>query len=287
MNIAFIGLGIMGSRMASNLIKSGRRLNVYNRTKSKANGLGSNALVKDTPADAVKDAGVVFTMLSTPQAVKETALGENGFLNAMESGSIWVDSSTVNPSFTKLMAEEAKKRNVRFIDAPVAGSKIPAENAQLVFFAGGDKKDVDEVMHLLEVMGKKVVYTGANGTGASMKMIANTLLGQCMLAFAEAVLFGEALGFDKNFLFENLTSLPVTAPFCAAKTEKIDKEDFSPEFPLQWMQKDLELASETAYECNTALPSLSNTKELYALAKRQGMAEMDISAIYKFLKKSE
>lgn len=285
MNIAFIGLGIMGGRMAANLIKTGNIINVYNRTKSKAKELGKNASAKNSPAEAVKNADVVFTMLSTPQVVKDMALGKKGFLNAMEFGSIWVDSSTVNPAFTKQMADEAKKKHVRFVDAPVSGSKMPAEKAQLVFFAGGDKKDVDEVRPLLELMGKKVIFTGANGTGASMKMIVNAILAQSMLSFAEAVLFGEALGFDKQFLFENLISLPVTAPFCALKTEKIDKEEFSPEFPLQWMQKDLELASETAYEYGAALPSLSLTKELFALAKRQGMGEMDLSAIYKFLKK--
>jgi 3-hydroxyisobutyrate dehydrogenase/glyoxylate/succinic semialdehyde reductase len=249
--------------------------------------LGENALAKDSPADAAKDADVLITMLSTPAVVKETALGGKGFLDSMRKGSLWIDVSTVNPSFSKSMAEEAKKRNIRFIDAPVAGSKIPAENALLVFFAGGDKKDVDEVTPLLETMGKKVVYSGEHGKGASMKMIVNSLLANAMIAFSEAVILGESIGFGKQFLFDTLTALPVTAPFCASKTAKMDKEDFSPEFPLQWMQKDLELASITAYEHGAALPLLSASKEIYALAKRQGMAELDMSAVYKFLKKRE
>jgi 3-hydroxyisobutyrate dehydrogenase-like beta-hydroxyacid dehydrogenase len=287
MNISFIGLGIMGSRMAANLIKHGNKISVYNRTKSKIDELGENAVAKDTPAEAVNEADVLITMLSTPAVVKKTALGESGFLNAMKKGALWIDSSTVNPSFSKSMAEEAKKRNVRFIDAPVAGSKIPAENAQLVFFAGGDKKDVEEVTPLLKTMGKMVIYSGENGSGAGMKMLVNMLLANSMIAFSEAVILGESIGFDKQFLFKTLMALPVTAPFCASKTAKMDKEDFSPEFPLQWMQKDLELASETAYECGAALPQLSTAKEIYALAKRQGMAELDMSAVYKFLKKKE
>jgi glyoxylate/succinic semialdehyde reductase len=157
MNIAFIGLGIMGSRMAANLIKSGNKLNIYNRTKGKVKELGNNAIAKDTPAKAVKDVYVVFTMLSTPRVVEDIALGKNGFLNAMEFGTIWVDSSTVNPAFSKRMSEEAKKRHVRFIDAPVSGSKIPAEKGQLIFFTGGDRKDIDEVIPILEVMGRKII----------------------------------------------------------------------------------------------------------------------------------
>lgn len=287
MNISFIGLGIMGSRMAANLIKHGNKISVYNRTKSKIKALGVNAVPKDSPAGAGKDADILITMLSTPAVVKETASGKHGFLNSMKKGSLWIDVSTVNPSFSILMADEAKKRNIRFIDAPVAGSKIPAENGQLLFFAGGDKKDVEEVTPLLETMGKKVVYSGEHGKGTAMKMIVNSLLAHAMIAFSEAVILGESIGFEKQFLFDTLTALPVTAPFCASKTAKMDKEDFSPEFPLQWMHKDLELASVTAYEHGAALPLLSASKEIYALAKRHGMAELDMSAVYKFLKKKE
>ena len=133
MKIGFIGLGIMGSRMAANLEKHRHLLVLYNRTRAKAEELvGLCAVVADSPAEAAKKVRVLFTMLAHPDAVEEAALGENGFLDDLQPGSIWVDCSSVNPSFSKRMAAEAKRRNVRFVDAPVTGSAptVPRREAR-------------------------------------------------------------------------------------------------------------------------------------------------------------
>jgi 3-hydroxyisobutyrate dehydrogenase/glyoxylate/succinic semialdehyde reductase len=283
MKIGFIGLGMMGSRMAANLQKKGHELIVYNRTKDKAKPLlDQGAAWAETPADVGKRVTVLFTMLSKPDAVAEVALlGKHSFLETILPNSLWVDCSTVNPSFSKLMAGEAKERKVRFLDAPVGGSKGPAEQAQLLFFVGGDKADVDAVRPMLDCMGKAVFHMGGNGMGSAMKMVNNIMLGHAMTAFSEALAFGESLGITKQALFDTLAASPVMAPLLNFKRQKFEKGDFSVEFPLQWMHKDLHLAMETAFETGVALPTTSVVKEVYALAMREGMAEQDFMAVYK------
>lgn len=289
MKIGFIGMGIMGSRMAANLLKKGHELVIYNRTKDKAKPLlDQGAGWADTPAELGKRTSTIITMLSKPEAVAEVALlGKDSFLENMAPNSFWVDCSTVNPSFSRLMAEEAASRKVRFLDAPVAGSKIPAENAQLLFYVGGDKKDVDALQPVLECMGKAVMHMGGHGMGSAMKMVNNIILGQAMVAFSEALVFGESMGLSKQTIFDTLASSPVTAPFLMLKRKKFEEGDFSVEFPLQWMHKDLHLAMDTAFETHAALPATNVVKEIYAMAVREGLAEKDFAAVFEVVNRKK
>jgi 3-hydroxyisobutyrate dehydrogenase-like beta-hydroxyacid dehydrogenase len=285
MKIGFIGLGIMGSRMAENLGKKGHELVVYNRTKQKAGPLiAAGAVWAPSPADVARQVTVIFTMLSKPDAVAETALiGKNAFLNYLADKSLWIDCSTVNPSFSRLMAIEAKQRKIRFLDAPVAGTKGPAEQAQLVFYVGGEKADVDEARPLLEAMGRAVHHVGGHGMGTAMKMVNNLIVAQAMVAFSEAVTLGEALGMSKDLLFDTLLGSPVAAPFLSMKRGKLESGNYEAEFPLQWMHKDTQLITETAYETGVAMPAANIVKEIYALAVRKGLGEQDFSAVYDLL----
>jgi glyoxylate/succinic semialdehyde reductase len=285
MKIGFIGLGIMGSRMAANLAKKGHDLVIYNRTKEKAETLiQSGAVWAPTPADVAKQVTVMFTMLAKPDAVAETALlGKKGFLNHLKEKSLWIDCSTVNPSFSRLMADEARQRKVRFIDAPVGGSKGPAEQGQLLFFVGGETADIEQARPYLEAMGKAVIHVGGHGMGSSMKMVNNLILAQAMVAFSEAIVLGQSLGIPKDKLFSTILNSPVCAPFLTMKKEKIESGTFDVEFPLQWMHKDLQLAVDTAYEEGVAMPAANLVKELYALAVRKGIGDRDFSAIYNIL----
>ena len=286
--IGFIGLGIMGSRMCKNLIKAGWPVIVWNRTREKTKPLSEiGAEVADSPSALASKADIIITMLSTPEAVEEVALGKTGFLHNMKKGSIWINMSTVNPSFTYRIAKEASNGGVRFVDAPVLGSKGAAENAKLVILVGADKKDFEEVKPILETMGEKIINVGEPGKASAFKVVANLMLGHAMLAFAEAVALGESLGLDREFLLNTLTNLPVAAPFLSRKKEKISKMDFSVEFPLELMYKDLHLAAITAYENGLSLPSTNIVKEAYALAKKMGMGREDFSAIYKLIKGRE
>jgi 3-hydroxyisobutyrate dehydrogenase/glyoxylate/succinic semialdehyde reductase len=201
----------------------------------------------------------------------------------MSEGTIWVDSSTVNPSFARRMAQAAKDAGVHYLNAPVAGTKGPAENAQLLFLVGGDQKDLETCRPLLEAMGKQVIYAGPAGSGSALKMVYNLLLGMSMLAYSEALLLGESLGLERNLIFDALQGSAVAAPSATSKRKKIEAQDYSADFPLQWMQKDLQLVSQSAYEVGVALPATNVGKEIYMLAARYGHAQEDMSAIYQFL----
>ena len=284
MRIGFIGLGIMGSRMAANLEKQGHLLVVFNRTPAKAEPLlGRCGRFADSPAKVAEQVDVLFTMLAHPDAVEEAALAADGFLNHLRPDALWVDCSSVNPSFSEKMAAEAARRQVHFVDAPVTGSAPVAERAKLVFWVGANLADLEKIRPLLLCMGNKIVHTGGNGTGTSMKMVINLLLGTGMAAFAEAMALGEGLGLSSKLLFDSLLGTPVVAPFLAAKRDKIDQRNYEAEFPLRWMQKDMHLASISAYESGVAMPLSNVAKEIYRLAMRDGHAGEDFSAIYDYL----
>ncbi|MFZ0452192.1 MAG: NAD(P)-dependent oxidoreductase [Ignavibacteriaceae bacterium] len=286
MKVGFIGLGLMGSRMAENLLKGGYELIVYNRTKEKAEPIvKKGASLAGSFKEAGENADILFTMLSNPEAVKEAAVGKNGFLESLKENSLWIDLSTVNPSFSIEMNEKAGEKNIRFLDAPVAGTVGPAERGELIILVGGDENDLNEAKPLLEKMGKKIIHLGKNGMGTSMKMVINLMLANSMVAFAEAITLGESLGFSKDALFNTLIGGPVTAPFLASKKEKIQKDDFSTEFPLEHMQKDLQLVDITAFENKISLPLSNIAKEIYGLAIKNGLGEKDFSAVYEFLKR--
>lgn len=282
MKLGFIGLGIMGSRMAGNLLKADYEVLIHNRTPEKAAPLVEKGAVwSDTPAGVGQQVQVLFTMLGNPDAVYHSAAGENGFLPALQPGTLWVDCSTVNPSFSCQMASLALERGVRFLDAPVTGSLKPAELGQLTFLIGGEKDDVEACQPFFSLMGSKVIHVGGHGMGSSLKMVANQMLGVTMAAFSEALHLGQALGIPPDILFNTFPSMPVNAPFLAAKKEKITAGDFSAEFPLKWLQKDLHLLTLTAQENGVAVPVAGLCKEIYQLAICSGMGEEDFSAIFK------
>ncbi len=284
MKIGFIGLGIMGSRMADNIARTGFTLHIYNRTNSKTEELAyDNVIVKKSPAMVASESDIVFTMLSTPDAVQEVVLSEDGLISGMSKGKVWVDCSTVNPSFSKQMAELCDSFGFNFLDAPVAGSLIPAEKGELVFLVGGKKGVVKYCDPLFKIMGKKTIHVGENGMGSALKLVNNQIMGISMYGFVEGLLLGESLGIEKEKIFDILNGSPIAAPMIQLKKDKIQSKDYSPEFPLQWLQKDLHLATDTAYENNVALPATNVIKEIFALAKMAGLGEQDFTAIYPFL----
>ena len=285
MKIGFIGLGIMGSRMAANLQKGGHSLVVFNRTREKVEPLlVQGARWADSPAALAPQVDIVFTMLAHPAVVEDAALGLDGFLSRMAAGQIWIDCSTVNPSFSRKMAAEANRHGMRFLDAPVSGSKGIAASAKLTFLVGGDASDLENYRPLFECMGSKIIHCGGPGMGTSLKIVMNQLLGMAMAAFAEGLVLGESLGLSREILFEALLGGPAAAPFLAVKRERIEKGDYeNADFPLQWLQKDLHLAAVSANETGVAMPVANAAKEIYRLAIRGGHGEKDFSAIYDYL----
>lgn len=286
MKITFIGLGIMGSRMATNLLKNGVEVTVYNRSKEAVSALlEKGAKTAATANEAAQDADIVFSMLSTPEVIDYVFLSEDGVLSAMKKASIWVDCSTVNPSFSLKSKQVAEKYGIRFMDAPVAGTKPQAENAQLAFFVGANESLLKDVEPYLNFMGAKVINIGEAGKGASFKMLVNIMLAQSMVIFSEAVLLGEKMGISKEFLLNVIPNLVVAAPFTKFKAEMVKEDNYEVQFPLEWMYKDLHLASVTAYELNQPLYLANMAKELFAEANKNGMGRLDFAAIHQYLEK--
>lgn len=284
MKIGFIGLGLMGSRMATNIQKNGYELVVYNRSWQKMEKfVQEGAVAGQSPAELAEKVDVLFTMLSSPSIVEKMAIGEKGFLSSIKTNSIWIDCSTVNPSFSRKMADMAGSLGVRFIDAPAAGSIGPAQRGELTFFVGGSLNDLKSVENLLLCMSKKIVHVGENGMGSSMKMVNNTLLGLSMISFCEALALGEEMGITKEMLLDTLLEAPVTAPYLSTKREKFEKNSFDPEFSLKMINKDFHLVAQTAFEKGIAMPTTNAAKEIYSLCQRLGLGEEDFSAIYKLL----
>jgi 3-hydroxyisobutyrate dehydrogenase/glyoxylate/succinic semialdehyde reductase len=285
MTIGFIGLGIMGGGMAANLLNKGYQLVVHNRTPTKAEALiAAGATWAETPAELARQSDAVITMLAHPEAVSEAAGGEDGFLDQMQPGSLWIDSSTVNPSFTREMAAYAQELGLRFVDAPVTGSKAAAAAGALRFLVGAEPEDLALARPLLEAMGAQIVHVGGVGMGSAAKIVNNLVLAEMMAAFAEGLVLGEALGIERRRLLDLLIEGPGGAPIFRLKRARLEAGDFGhADFPLRWMQKDVHLAALTAYESGVALPVGNTTKETLALAMRYGLGDEDFSAIYQFL----
>lgn len=280
--VSLIGLGIMGSRMANNLLKHGVSLTVYNRSSEPVRELEkAGARAADSYADAVAEADIVISMLARPEVVREVIL--DGCLANMKKGALWIDCSTVNPSFSAASARKAAQNNINFLEAPVAGTLPQAENAELVFFVGGPEDQFRAVAPMLQFMGKKVLHIGGTSQGSAFKMLVNALLAQSMAAFSETLLLGEKMGLDRDFLLNVLPTLPVSAPFLQAKAGMMREGAYEVMFPLELMYKDLHLASITAYEAGQPLYLLNVAKELFAGATTAGMGRKDFAAIHAYL----
>ena len=284
MKVAFIGLGIMGSRMAQNLLSAGHELVVHNRTYSKAEGLLSNgAVFAESPPIAAQGVDVLITMLAQPATVNAVARGEHGFLNSLSHDTVWMDCSTVDPAFAREIAAECKQRGLRYLETPVSGTRVHAENGVLKFSVGGDKTDLEVVRPLMEIMGSQIDYLGPCGSASSMKLVLNHMMACSVTAFAESAALGQALGIDRDMLFDQITGSVVAAPFLVTEKEKMKGMEFEIDFPLNLMTKDMTLISQAAYDVGVAMPIANCVKESYQLAEEHGYGDDDYTAIYKFL----
>lgn len=284
MTISFIGLGLMGSRMATRLLDAGYELTVYNRSEEPRYKLKQQgAKTADSASAAVKGADIVFSMLANPAAVESVFLGPKGALTAMNPDSLWVDCSTVSPAFNQRCQEACTQQGVGFVDAPVSGTTPHAEKGELLFLVGGDKQQVALLEPYFDAMGREVQHVGAAGQGIAFKVVVNMMLAQSMVQFSEAVHLGERLGIDSAFLLDKLPNMAVAAPFLAFKAQKIKAADYEEQFPLELMYKDLRLASETAEALQQPLLLVELAKGLFAQAIQAGYSRKDFSAIHAYL----
>jgi 3-hydroxyisobutyrate dehydrogenase-like beta-hydroxyacid dehydrogenase len=281
--VGFMGLGIMGKPMATNLIKAGYPTIVYNRTRKECKpcaGLGAE--VASTPQELAGKADVIIIMVTGPEAVSDLLFGENGAAGALNDGKTLINMSSVSPAYTKELDRKLKVTGVTFIDAPVSGSKKPAEDATLLILAGGAKDKIDEINPLLASMGKKVIYCGEVGQGSMMKMANNLLLGLLMAGLCETVCFGVKGGLSKETLLEVILSGPLNAPIFGMKSNMLREGEYPVNFPFRHMRKDLKFVVDTAFETGASIPLGHQLLHIFNLGLEQcACGDLDVAAVMK------
>lgn len=283
MKIGFLGLGIMGVPMAKNAMKAGFPMTVYNRTPGREGELVQlGASVATSPADLAAKVDVVVAMVTGPDALDNLLWGENG-AGAALSGKIFVNMSTVSPRYTRELACKLAGVGATFVDAPVSGSKRPAEDGTLVILAGGPTETVEKLNALFLAMGKKAVHCGEAGQGSMMKMTVNLLLGGMMEALSEAVNLGRKGGLSVEDILEVVLAGPMNCGLFQLKTDMIRKNEFPPQFPLKHMTKDLKFVVDTAYDVGAAVPVCLQLLQLYRAGVGKGGGDADFAGVMKVL----
>ena len=284
--ISYLGLGTMGSGMASNLLKAGYELTVWNRSVGKCEPFArKGARVAKSPVDAIRDVDLVVYMLSNDQAVEDVVFGTKGILTGIREGQIAMDMSTVLPT-TSLREQEAyAKRGVDFLDAPVFGSKQESADAKLWIMAAGNKAIFDKVKPVLEHLGQTVHYFGKNGNATAMKLVGNLIVALEMEALAEGLVLAQKAGLNLNTVMEVLKAADFRSPLLVGNGHNILKRDFSSNFALELMLKDAGLIEKFAGSLQSPIPALRVVEKNLASASALGFGTENASALIKALEK--
>jgi 3-hydroxyisobutyrate dehydrogenase-like beta-hydroxyacid dehydrogenase len=282
MRVAFLGLGIMGHAMATNLVKAGHEVTVWNRTPGK---LVEGAGMAPTPAAAAQGAEVVWLCVSDTAAVEKILFGPDGVEQVLAEGMIIADSSTISPSATVKFAERVHSRGVSYVDAPMTGSKIGASNGTLIFMVGGDEAPIDRLSPLFAAMGKKIFRMGETGKGQATKLAINLQIALIYEGFAEALTLATKLGVDARQLVSLIEATMVRSGVVEYKAPFVLQRDFTPNFPLRLMHKDILLTLEAAKEARVKLPALETVEEIYEMATEDGHRDLDYAATLTLLEK--
>jgi 3-hydroxyisobutyrate dehydrogenase-like beta-hydroxyacid dehydrogenase len=282
MRVAFLGLGIMGQPMAANLVKAGHEVAVWNRSAGKQL---PGARAAATPRDAAQGAEVVWMCVSDTAAVEQVLFGENGVEGALQPGMIVVDSSTIAPSATREFARRVRERGVEYVDAPVTGSKAGAEAGQLIFMAGGNEATIEKLKPLWTAMGKDLFHMGDVGLGQAAKLGMNLMIALIYEGFAEALALTGKLGVKPDALIPLIQASMVRSGVVEYKAPFVLRRDFSPNFPLRLMHKDIQLMLDAAKEQRVKLPGLETVAEIYDIAAEEGQDDLDYAATLTLLEK--
>ncbi|AEI39264.1 NAD(P)-binding domain-containing protein [Paenibacillus mucilaginosus] len=278
--IGFIGLGTMGNPMAVNLLKKGFEVVAYNRTPSKAdNLLELGARTVSTPAQAAKDADVVITMLSTDDVVLEHILGAEGIITALRPGQTVIDCSTVSPETSRRIHGELAAHAVDFLDAPVTGSKPGAENGTLVFMIGGEEEALETHRDVFEALGTRIVYMGPSGSGSHAKLAHNTMVGINALGLMEGLSLVTKAGLDPERFLSIVLAGSANSKQAELKGQKVVNRDFSNQFSLGLMLKDLLLAGDVANGFQLPSPMLRAATGIFQMGRAKGLSEEDLSSV--------
>jgi 3-hydroxyisobutyrate dehydrogenase-like beta-hydroxyacid dehydrogenase len=279
--IAFIGLGIMGRRMAKNVLKQGYRLRVYNRTPAKAEDLrGLGAAVAPSPKEAATGADAVITIVADPPALAAVLEGPDGAFAGCRPGTLVIDMSTVDPETSRTMAARAQALGLCYLEAPVTGGVRAAEEGTLTIMVGGTPEDFAAAQPLFATMGRKILHMGPMGYGAVMKLATNLVASCIFTAMAEGLVFATKAGLDPKLAAEVLAE---RSPLIAGAAPRVLAGDFEARFPLRLAHKDVHLALATARSLGVPLFALGAVGQLYTAALARGLGELDQPAVIQLL----
>lgn len=281
----FLGMGIMGSAMAANLVRAGNDVIVWNRTPERCKPLiEMGASMGASPREVVGTADVTFAMVSDPAAVEQICEGPDGVFAGAGHGHDFIDCSTVDDLTSQLLAEELAQRGARFLEAPVSGTKQPAIDGTLVFLAAGDRSLYDDVAPALDVMGKHHVFLGRAGLASRMKLVINAIMGTTLAALCEGLALAQKSELDGAQLLELLDAGAVSNPMFRGKGPVLLAHEYPASFPLKHMQKDFRLTAELSEREHQPIPSIVAANELYKRALSEGHGDEDMSAVFEVVR---
>ena len=279
--VAFIGIGIMGGRMARNVLKAGHPVHAYNRTAAKREALRPlGAAIAASPREAAQGAEAVITMVADPPALAAVLEGADGALAGCRPGTLLIDMSTVDPGTSRAMGAKAAARDLRYLEAPVTGGVGAAERGTLTIMAGGTPEDFAAARPLLATMGKKILHVGALGQGSVMKLAVNLVAASIITSMVEALGLTTKAGLDPRLVVEVLTE---RSPLIGHAGPRILEGDYAPRFPLKLAQKDVQLALASARDLGVPLFALASVAQLQAAAMARGYGELDHTATMQVL----
>ena len=279
--VAFIGLGAMGSRMALNLHAAGHKLRVYNRDRLKTLPFADKGVaVFDTPAQAAEGVEFVCSIVADDRATRDVMLDGDSVLSSAAPGTIIIDSSTNTPAMAKEVAGAAAERGLAYLDAPVSGSMAQAQGKELVFMVGGEQTAFARAQPLFAAMGRLSKRMGGPGAGATIKLVNNMLSGTTTAALAEAAQVAEAAGIDREAALEILAEGAAGSRLLKTKLPKMFKRDFSAQFQLELMEKDLRYFLALAQELDRPVPIASLVRSQYQAGRRAQLGKLDACAVF-------
>jgi 3-hydroxyisobutyrate dehydrogenase-like beta-hydroxyacid dehydrogenase len=282
--LGFVGLGIMGSRIAKRLLDAGNDVTGYNRTRSKAEWLLEAGMRwADSPRAVAESADVVFTMVTDTAALRAVTEGPEGLLAGLGSGKVFVDMSSISPAASREVATRVAETGAKMLDAPVSGSVSTLEEGKLSIMVGGDAAVVEQVLPLFRQIGPTVTHVGPNGQAVAMKIATNLSLAVQMLAFSEGVLLAEQSGIPRETAVHVLLNSVIASPMIKYRGPFVLGQPDEAWFDVNMMQKDLLVALEMGRQLDVALPTTSITNQMLTAARALGLEKKDFAALFEVL----
>ncbi|MEL7567326.1 MAG: NAD(P)-dependent oxidoreductase [Dehalobacterium sp.] len=280
--IGFIGTGVMGNSMAGHILKAGFKVLVHNRTREKTDELvKKGAIWKGTPAEVARDSNVIITIVGFPQDVEEVYLGEQGLINNGRTGTYLIDMTTSSPLLAKKIFEEAKKRKMYFLDAPVSGGDIGAREARLAIMVGGDETAFEEVKPLFEIMGKNIALMGRTGSGQYTKMCNQITIASTMVGLCECIAYAKKAGLEPEQMIKTIETGAAGSWSLSNYGPRMIAGDFAPGFFVKHFIKDMKIALDSAKEMGLWTPGLELAKSMYEELALKGEENSGTHALLK------